>query len=62
MPNTDENFYVVEFTTSAGNFTVEVNPSWSPIGAAHFLSLAEDGYFDEQKVFRVIPGFLVQFG
>ena len=61
-PPTDENYFIVDFVTTAGNFSLEVNPSWSPLGADHFLQMARDGYYNNQKVFRVIPNFLVQFG
>lgn len=62
VPPTDENHFIVDFVTTAGNFSMEVNPSWSPLGAEHFLQMALEGYYDGQKVFRVIPNFLVQFG
>ena len=48
--------------TTAGPWTVEVHPSWSPNGAKRYLELVEDGFFTNLPLFRAVPGFLVQFG
>lgn len=39
-----------------------VHPSWSPIGARRFLKMVHAGFFTNIPLFRVAPGFLVQFG
>jgi len=52
----------VRFETSAGPFTVLVHRAWAPRGATRFYRLVEAGYFDGNRFFRVIPGFVVQFG
>jgi len=62
VPPRDSDAWYAHVNTTAGNFVIEINPSWSPIGAQHFLDLVESGFYDGQKVFRVIPNFLVQFG
>lgn len=54
--------YEVVFETTAGNFTVEVHPDWSPNGAARFKELIDIGYYDGCRFFRVVPGFMVQWG
>ncbi|MFK8003407.1 MAG: peptidylprolyl isomerase [Polyangiales bacterium] len=54
--------FIVDFDTSAGSFAVEVHSEWSPNGAAHFRALVESGYYDDQRIFRVIPGFVAQWG
>ncbi|QDT35564.1 MULTISPECIES: peptidylprolyl isomerase [Thalassoglobus] len=54
--------YQVKFETSKGDFTVEVHPEWAPLGAAQFKEIVEDGVFNEARFFRVIEGFMVQFG
>jgi peptidyl-prolyl cis-trans isomerase A (cyclophilin A) len=52
----------VKFVTTRGDFVIEVNPTWAPVGAARFLTLVRNGYFDDAAFFRVVPGFVVQFG
>ena len=52
----------VKFETSKGDFVVQVNPEWAPLGAAQFRSLVEAGFYDGAKFFRVVPNFVVQFG
>lgn len=56
------NVYQVKFETSQGDFVVEVHPDWAPLGAAQFKEIVEDGVFNEARFFRVIEGFMVQFG
>ena len=52
----------VAFETTRGRFVVEVVRVSSPHGADRFYSLAADGFFDESAFFRVVPGFVAQFG
>lgn len=54
--------FIVDFTTSKGAFAVEVNPSWAPNGAARFRELVDARFYDDARFFRVISGFVVQFG
>ena len=54
--------YRVRFETSAGAFVVEVHRSWAPIGADRFYNLVSNGYYDGVRFFRVIDGFMAQFG
>lgn len=54
--------YRAAFETSKGNFTVEVNREWAPLGADRFYELVTSGAFDNARFFRVLPGFVVQFG
>ena len=56
-----DSFQVV-FETSRGNFTVDVLRSWAPKGADRFYDLVQDKFFDGARFFRVVPGFVVQFG
>ena len=50
--------------TTAGNesFTVKVHKEWAPLGAAQFKAAVEAKFYDDTRFFRVIPGFMVQFG
>jgi peptidyl-prolyl cis-trans isomerase A (cyclophilin A) len=54
--------YRVRFETSKGEFTIEVNRDWAPLGAGRFRELVESGFYDGARFFRVLPGFVVQFG
>jgi peptidyl-prolyl cis-trans isomerase A (cyclophilin A) len=54
--------YNVKFTTTAGEFTVEVNRSWAPLGADRFYNLVKNNYFVDAAFFRYVPNFIVQFG
>jgi peptidyl-prolyl cis-trans isomerase A (cyclophilin A) len=52
----------VRFTTTKGPFVVTVHRKWAPLGADRFYNLARAGFYDGQRLFRVIPGFVVQWG
>ncbi len=54
--------YKASFETSAGTFVVEVHRDWAPKGADRFYNLVKGGFYDNVRFFRVIPGFMVQFG
>jgi len=54
--------YKAQFTTTRGDFVVEVHRAWAPLGADRFYNLVKNGYFTNAAFFRVVPGFIVQFG
>jgi peptidyl-prolyl cis-trans isomerase A (cyclophilin A) len=54
--------FKVRFTTTAGDFVVEVHRDWAPLGADRFYNLVRHGYFTNASFFRVVPNFVVQFG
>ena len=54
--------FKAKFTTTAGDFEVEVHRAWAPLGADRFYNLVRYGYFTNAAFFRVVPGFVVQFG
>jgi peptidyl-prolyl cis-trans isomerase A (cyclophilin A) len=54
--------YKAKFDTSKGSFVVEVQRDWAPNGADRFYNLVKNGFYDNTRFFRVIPGFMVQFG
>jgi peptidyl-prolyl cis-trans isomerase A (cyclophilin A) len=54
--------YKVKFDTSKGVFVVEVNRAWAPNGADRFYNLVKNGFYDNARFFRVVSGFMVQFG
>jgi len=54
--------YKAKFETSKGVFVIQVTRSWAPNGADRFYNLVKNGFFDDARFFRVIDGFMVQFG
>lgn len=52
----------VAFETTRGTFVVEAVRAWAPNGADRFYQLAQEHFFDESRFFRVVPGFVAQFG
>src|SRR5215467_2803345 len=52
----------VKFATTKGDFTVEVHRDWAPLGADRFYNLVKLGFFNDVAFFRVIKGFMMQFG
>ncbi len=54
--------FKAQFTTTKGKFTIEVTRSLAPNGADRFYNLVRSGYFTDIAFFRVIPGFMCQFG
>jgi len=52
----------VKFQTSQGDFVVEARRAWAPHGVDRFFELVQMKYFDQGRFFRVVPGFIVQFG
>jgi peptidyl-prolyl cis-trans isomerase A (cyclophilin A) len=54
--------YKAQFTTTRGDFVVEVHRASAPLGADRFYNLVKNGYFTNAAFFRVVPGFIVQFG
>jgi peptidyl-prolyl cis-trans isomerase A (cyclophilin A) len=52
----------VRFATTKGDFVVRARREWSPAGVDRFYHLVRFGYYDGNRFFRVIPGFVAQFG
>src|ERR1700733_13040615 len=47
---------------NGGHFIIEVHRDWDPSGADRFYNLVKNGFYDDCRFFRVVPGFMVQFG
>jgi peptidyl-prolyl cis-trans isomerase A (cyclophilin A) len=56
------NVFKARFTTTKGDFVIEVHRDWAPLGADRFYNLVKNGFFNNGHFFRVLPGFVVQFG
>ena len=54
--------FQVLFSTTRGDFTVTVTRAWAPIAADRFYNLVKHHFYDNASFFRVVPGFVVQFG
>lgn len=54
--------YDAVFDTTAGRFVIAVTRAWAPRGADRFYNLVKHGFFNGTAFFRVVPGFVVQFG
>jgi len=54
--------YEVKFVTTAGEFTIKVTRAWAPNGADRFYNLVRHHFYDGASFFRVLPGFMAQFG
>lgn len=52
----------VKLDTSKGMVDIEVHRDWAPAGAARFYQLVKTGFYDDARFFRVVRGFVVQFG
>ena len=48
--------------TTKGPIVIEVHREWAPIGADRFYNLVRAGYFTNVRFFRVLAGFMAQFG
>ena len=54
--------YKVRLQTTKGDVVILVHRDWSPIGADHFYQLTKMGFYNDVAFFRVVPGFIVQWG
>ena len=54
--------YQVKFTTTKGDFVISVTRAWAPLGADRFYNLVRRHFYDNTSFFRVLKGFVVQWG
>ena len=63
----EDNNYFVKFTVNLGHkrkdsFVVEINSGWAPLGAGRMKELVQENFFSGCRFFRVVSGFMAQFG
>lgn len=54
--------YQVSCRTTGGNFTLRLHRDWAPQAADRFYTLVEAHYYQGNAFYRVVPGFVVQWG
>jgi cyclophilin family peptidyl-prolyl cis-trans isomerase len=54
--------FKARFETTKGNFEIEAERAWSPLAVDRLYQLIGSGFYDGTALFRVVPGFVVQFG
>jgi peptidyl-prolyl cis-trans isomerase A (cyclophilin A) len=54
--------FIAQFETSRGDFFVQVVRTWAPRGADRFYNLVRNGFYDGNRFYRVIDGFVAQWG
>lgn len=61
-PEVAPDLFKVTFDTTKGPIVAEVHKDWAPLGVQRFYDLVRQGVFNDAYFFRVVPGFVVQFG
>jgi peptidyl-prolyl cis-trans isomerase A (cyclophilin A) len=54
--------FLVAFETTKGRFDVMARKAWAPVGTDRFYELVHRHFYDSVIVFRVVKGFVAQFG
>ncbi|MCC7403484.1 MAG: peptidylprolyl isomerase [Bdellovibrionales bacterium] len=60
--NSTPEVFKVAFETTKGKFVVEAHRDWAPKGVDRFYEMIQQGFFSDTAFFRVVKGFVVQFG
>lgn len=62
LPVASAQVTMIHCASTVGDFHIKLDRSYSPKGVDRFIELVDDGFFSDMLLYRVIPGFLVQFG
>ena len=61
-PLEDGGNYKIEFETTHGSFTVEIDEELAPCNGGSMMQLAENAFFDGVVFHRIVPSFVIQAG
>jgi peptidyl-prolyl cis-trans isomerase A (cyclophilin A) len=61
-PKTYPDSFVVSMETSRGRIDIKAHKDWAPNGAGQLYTLVKQNHFDDARFFRVVKGFVAQFG
>ncbi len=53
---------IPQHNNATNKFRIQLHESWAPIGVKRFLELTEASFWDDVRIFRVVPNFVSQFG
>jgi cyclophilin family peptidyl-prolyl cis-trans isomerase len=56
------NTYVVMMQTNCGSFSFKIDQKQSPHASASFVTLVQNGFFNETVFHRIVPDFVIQGG
>ena len=62
LHETAPDVFNVRFRTTKGDIAIELHRDWSPNGVDRFYNLVKAGFFRDIAFFRMVRGFVVQFG
>jgi|UniRef100_UPI0040474F0E peptidyl-prolyl cis-trans isomerase A (cyclophilin A) len=55
-------YFKARFETTQGDFEIEANRSWSPLGVDRLYQLITHEFYTDIAIYRVVPNYVVQFG
>jgi len=53
---------IPQHNNATNKFRIQLHESWAPIGVKRFQALTEANFWDDVRIFRVVPAFVSQFG
>ena len=53
---------IPQHNNATNKFRIQLHESWAPIGVKRFQELTEANFWDDARIFRIVPNFVSQFG